>query len=457
VLVDFSSPNVAKEMHVGHLRTTIIGDSLCRMYEALGHEVERISHVGDWGTQFGMLIQFLRETVPDAADVELGDLDAFYKQAKERFDADEEFRGRAREAVVALQGGDAEARTAWEALCAQSTSANRELYDLLGVRVDERGESFYEPYLAGVVRDLEAAGLLVEDDGAKVVFLDEYKNKAGDPLPLIVQKADGGYNYATTDLAAVRHRVETGCDRVLYVVDAGQSQHFQMVFDVARRAGWVPDAMHIEHVPFGLVLGEDGKRLRTRSGETPKLRSLVESAVERATRFAEERRASGRGNRSTEDPAELGRVLGVGSLRYAELSHNRMTNYVFALDKMVSLQGNTAPYLLYVYARIRSIVADAGGAGAPPGERPLNAEERGLALAVAGWGDTLNAALADSAPNLVSEHLYGLCQAFNRFYETSRVIENGAVDPVRLALCAATATTLEIGFDLLGVETVSEL
>jgi len=457
VVVDFSSPNVAKEMHVGHLRSTIIGDSLSRMYEALGHTVERISHVGDWGTQFGMLIAHLRELGDDLEAVEIGDLDRFYKEAKERFDGDEAFRTEAREAVVALQGGDERARAAWRALCARSEAEYRTLYDLLGVQVVERGESFYQPYLAGVVEDLERQGLLVEDQGALCVFLEQFKNKSGDPLPLIVRKADGGYNYATTDLAAVRYRVSQGADRILYVVDAGQSQHFQMVFETARRAGWVPDGVHVEHVPFGLVLGEDGKRLRTRSGETPKLRDLVDAAVGRATLFVQERRASARGNRSAADAAELGRVLGISSLRYAELSHNRMTNYVFALDKMVSLQGNTAPYLLYVYARIASIVDEAGGARTADRDGTLNAEERALAVALAGFGDTLAAALAESAPNLLAEYLYSLCQAFNRFYETSRVLDGDVADPLRLTLCAATAATLRHGFDLLGVDVVSEL
>ena len=457
VLVDFSSPNVAKEMHVGHLRSTIIGDSLCRIYEALGHEVERISHVGDWGTQFGMLIAHLGEVGDDLETVEISDLDAFYREAKERFDADEAFRTAARETVVALQGGDEEARRAWRILVARSEAEFRSIYELLGVRLTERGESFYQPMLDGVVADLDAAGLLVEDSGAQCVFSEHHRNKAGDPLPLIIRKADGGFNYATTDLAAVRHRVAEGFERVIYVVDNGQSQHFDMVFETARRAGWVPDGVVFEHVPFGLVLGEDGKRLRTRSGETPKLRDLLDAAIGRATVFVEERRASARGNRSEADAGELGRILGVGSLRYAELSHNRLTNYVFALDKMVSLQGNTAPYLLYVNARIASIVEEASALPASSRDGHLGPEERALAIRLAGFGDVLSAAVADASPNLISEELYALCQAFNRFYETSRVIEAGAADPLRLGLCAATGAVLQRGLDLLGVEVVSEL
>jgi arginyl-tRNA synthetase len=457
VLVDFSSPNVAKEMHVGHLRSTIIGDALSRLFEALGHEVERVSHVGDWGTQFGMLIAHLRELGDDLETIEISDLNEFYKEAKERFDTDEAFRTAARETVVGLQGGAEEARRAWRILVARSEAEFRQIYDVLGVHLVERGESYYQPYLEAVVEDLTAQGLLVEDNGAQCVFLEQYRNKAGEPLPLIVRKADGGYNYATTDLAAVRHRVEEGFDRILYVVDAGQSQHFQMVFETARKAGWVPEHVVVEHIPFGLVLGEDGKRLRTRSGETPKLRDLLDAAIGRATLFVQDRRKSARGNRSDADAEELGRILGVGSLRYAELSHNRMTNYVFALDKMVSLQGNTAPYLLYVYARIASIVEEAGALRTSSRNGTLGQEERALAVALAGGGDVLIGAINEYAPNLVSEYLYGLCQAFNRFYETSRVIDGDVADPLRLALCAATAATLRQGFDLLGVEVVSEL
>ncbi|HEX8205205.1 MAG TPA: arginine--tRNA ligase, partial [Solirubrobacteraceae bacterium] len=339
VIVDFSSPNVAKEMHVGHLRSTIIGDSLSRMFEARGHTVDRVSHVGDWGTQFGMLIQYIRERELDPRSLSVAELDVLYKESKGRFDEDPSFQDGARQAVVALQAGEEWAREVWETLRRVSESEFHEIYDRLGVTIREVGESFYQPLLPAVVSDLEAHGLITVDDGAKCVFLDGYS------IPLIVQKADGGYNYSTTDLAAVRHRVAQGHKRMVYVVDHGQSQHFEMVWAVARKAGWLPDDVVVVHVPFGLVLGEDGKRLRTRSGDSVALKALLDEAEQRGRALAREHGA----------PESTGEHLGLSAIRYAELAHNRMTNYVFSFDKMVSLEGNTAPYLLYAYARINGI------------------------------------------------------------------------------------------------------
>ncbi len=285
VVVDFSSPNVAKEMHVGHLRSTVIGDSVSRLFEARGHAVDRVSHVGDWGTQFGMLIEYLHEKVADdeLAALPVSDLNELYKRAKERFDSDEVFRDRARQAVVDLQAGEARARRTWELLCARSRAEFHEVYERLDVEVREVGESFYQPLLADVVADLERLGLIEIDDGAKCVFVEGFTNKEGDPLPLIVQKADGGYNYATTDLAALRYRIQEGADRILYVIDLGQSQHMEMIFAAARKAGWLTDEIEATHVGFGLVLGEDQKRLRTREGESIPLKDLLDEAVARAT------------------------------------------------------------------------------------------------------------------------------------------------------------------------------
>lgn len=300
VIVDFSSPNIAKEMHVGHLRSTIIGDSIARILEFLGHDVLRLNHVGDWGTQFGMLITYLREVYPEAlttADaLDIGDLVAFYRQAKVRFDEDEDFKETARQEVVKLQAGAEDSRRAWQLLCEQSRREFQVIYDLLDIKLEERGESFYNPLLSEVVADLEKTGLLEENQGAKCVFLDGFQNKEGEALPLIVQKSDGGYNYATTDLAALRYRInQDEADRMIYVTDAGQANHFTQVWQVARKAGWIPDNVEVVHVPFGLVLGEDGKKLKTRSGETVRLRELLDEAINRTekdleTRIKEEER-----------------------------------------------------------------------------------------------------------------------------------------------------------------------
>jgi arginyl-tRNA synthetase len=383
VIVDFSSPNIAKEMHVGHLRSTIIGDALARVLEFRGHSVLRLNHVGDWGTQFGMLITHLKQVAPEAlitADaVDLGDLVAFYRQAKQRFDEDEAFQTTAREEVVKLQGGDPVSLKAWGMLCDQSRREFQKIYDRLDIRLSERGESFYNPYLPAVVADLEATGLLVTDEGARCVFLEGVSGKEGKPLPVIVQKSDGGFNYATTDLAAIRYRFAAapagdGARRVIYVTDAGQASHFAGVFQVARRAGWIPDDGRLEHVPFGLVQGEDGKKLKTRAGDTVRLKDLLDEAVERADadlrrRLAEEGRH--------EDEAFIRHVattVGLAAVKYADLSQNRTTNYQFSFDRMLALQGNTAPYLLYAVVRIAGIArkgVEAAGAdalGSDPGE-----------------------------------------------------------------------------------------
>ncbi|MGI0485268.1 arginine--tRNA ligase [Pantanalinema rosaneae CENA516] len=365
IVVDFSSPNIAKEMHVGHLRSTIIGDSIARILEFQGHDVLRLNHVGDWGTQFGMLITYLREVAPEAlttADaVDLGDLVAFYKQAKQRFDEDEAFKEISRQEVVKLQSGDQESRRAWELLCEQSRREFQIIYDRLDIHLNERGESFYNPLLPGVVEDLERAGLLVEDDGAKCVFLDGFTNKDGKPLPLIIQKSDGGYNYATTDLAAIRYRInQDGAERLVYITDAGQANHFAQVFQVARRAGWLPDTVEVIHVPFGLVKGEDGKKLKTRSGETVRLRDLLDEAIARA-RFDLEIRLKEEARQETSEFVDhVAQTVGVGAVKYADLSQNRTSDYVFSYDKMLALQGNTAPYMLYAYVRIQGISRKGG-------------------------------------------------------------------------------------------------
>ncbi|CAA9261377.1 MAG: Arginyl-tRNA synthetase [uncultured Acidimicrobiales bacterium] len=465
VMVDYSGPNVAKEMHVGHLRSTVIGDCLADVFELLGHRVDRLNHLGDWGTQFGMLITHLADTAPEAmepgAQADVGDLVAFYREAKARFDEDEAFAQRARARVVDLQSGEATARRAWSALVDRSKVENQVVYDLLGVSgLEDRGESFYQPMLAAVVADLDAAGLLVVDDGARCVFVEGFTNRDGERLPLIVQKADGGYNYNTSDLAAVRHRVGQGADRILYVIDGGQSQHMEMVFAVARMVGWLPDHVEATHVGFGLVLGEDGKRLRTRSGENVRLQELLEEAVDRARAFLEAR-ADERREPLPDDAEEIARVVGIGAVVYADLSQNRQSNYTFSFDRMLSLKGNTAPYLQYAYARIRSILREAGWAEATPPDLQVvltEPQEVDLARVLVTLPDVLDRVVTEHAPNHLAAHLFELSQAFNQLYEHCPVLK--AEEPsrsTRLALCAATAKSLRLGLRLLGIEVVDRI
>lgn len=464
VVVDYSGPNVAKEMHVGHLRSTIIGDCLANVAEALGHDVERVSHVGDWGTQFGMLIAHLDDVLAgeEEAPERIGAVEDRYREASARFRDDEGFRERARRRVVDLQAGEPRARRTWQSLVELSTAENAKVYRLLGVEgLVEQGESTYRGVLGDVVADLEAAHLVVVDDGAKCVFVPGFTNAEGDPLPLIVQKADGGYNYATTDLAALRSRVDQGAGRLLYVADAGQSQHFQMVFAVARMAGWLPEDVEVSHVAFGLVLGEDGQRLRTRSGENVRLADLLGEAVVRARTFMAER-ASEQGASVPENIDEVARVVGVGAVKYADLSQNRQSNYVFSFDRMLSLKGNTAPYLQYAYARIRSILREAGWLEGSPGGRHAvtlhEPQERALAVNLVLVGDVVDRVESEQLPSLLCTHLYELSQAYNQFYEHCPVLR--ADEPVRtsrLALCEATATALADGLALLGIEVLEKI
>ncbi len=465
VVVDYSGPNVAKAMHVGHLRSTIIGDSVANVAELLGHEVERVNHVGDWGTQFGMLIAHLDDRGPlgeEAGSGDLAQVEALYREGNARFAADEAFRERARRRVVELQAGDAGVQKTWRWLVGLSMAENQAVYDLLGVRgLVARGESTYQPMLAKVVADLEAANLVVVDDGAKCVFVDGFTNAEGEPLPLIVQKADGGYNYDTTDLAALRSRVEQGAGRLVYVVDAGQSQHFQMVFAVARMAGWLPEGVEATHVAFGLVLGEGGRRLRTRSGDSVRLVDLLDEAVQRARRFVVER-AEERGEAVPGDVDEVARVVGVGAVKYADLSQHRQSNYVLSFDRMLSLKGNTAPYLQYAYARIRSILREAGWDGGVPDDRPPvildEPQELDLAKRLVVTGDVVSRVAEDYLSNHLCTHLFEVAQAYHQFYEHCPVLRSP--EPLRssrLALCEVTAATLRLGLGLLGIEVLDRI
>jgi arginyl-tRNA synthetase len=469
VIVDFSSPNIAKEMHVGHLRSTIIGDALARVLEFRGHPVLRLNHVGDWGTQFGMLITHLKQVAPAALNtadaVDLGDLVAFYRQAKARFDDDESFQTTSREEVVKLQGGDPVSLKAWGLLCDQSRREFQKIYDRLDIRLAERGESFYNPFLLAVVDDLRAAGLLVVDAGAGCVFLEGMSGKEGQPLPLIVQKSDGGFNYATTDLAAIRYRFALapagdGARRVIYVTDAGQANHFAGVFQVAQRAGWIPPHCSVVHVPFGLVQGDDGKKLKTRSGDTVRLKDLLDEAVERTEADLRKRLAD---EQRSEDEAFIQQVatsVGLAAVKYADLSTNRITNYQFSFDRMLALTGNTAPYLLYAVVRIAGIARKGGdlGAGAVASLTFSEAQEWALVRELLKFDGVIAEVEQELLPNRLCSYLFELSQVFNRFYDQVPVLK--AEEPARssrLALCRLTTDTLSLGLGLLGIPTLERM
>ncbi len=466
VVVDFSSPNIAKEMHVGHLRSTIIGDSIARILEFRGYDVLRLNHVGDWGTQFGMLIAYLREAYPEAlttADaLDIGDLVSLYKKAKIRFDQDAEFKETARNEVVNLQAGAEDSRHAWQLLCDQSRREFQVIYDLLDIKLTERGESFYNPFLPEIITILEAQELLEEDAGAKCVFLEGFTNKDGDPLPLIVQKSDGGFNYATTDLAALNYRIKQDkADRIIYVTDAGQANHFAGVFQVAKKAKIVPETVDVVHVPFGLVLGEDGKRLKTRSGETVKLRELLDEAVVEATRDLKDRLEQDNREESSEFINQVGQVIGISAVKYADLSQNRTTDYKFSYKKMLALKGNTAPYLLYAYVRTQGI--------SRKGNIDFNnldtasivleaAEELVLVKHLLKLSDVIQEVERDLLPNRLCQYLFELSQKFNQFFENCPVLQ--AEEPQktsRLILAHTTAKTLKLGLHLLGIEVLERM
>ena len=468
VVVDFSSPNIAKEMHVGHLRSTIIGDSLARVLEFRGHRVLRLNHVGDWGTQFGMLITHLKQVAPETLNtadaVDLGDLVAFYREAKKRFDEDEAFQTTSREEVVKLQGGDPVSLKAWGLLCDQSRREFQKIYDRLDIRLSERGESFYNPFLASVLSGLKEAGLLVTDDGAECVFLEGVNGKDGKPLPVIVRKSDGGFNYATTDLAAIRYRFALapegdGARRVIYVTDAGQANHFAGVFQVAKRANWIPEHGRLEHVPFGLVQGEDGKKLKTRSGDTVRLRDLLDEAVERAEADLR-RRLEEEGRREDDQFIEhVAGTVGLAAVKYADLSQNRITNYQFSFDRMLALQGNTAPYLLYAVVRIAGIARKGGDLEAEAGMLQFSEpQEWSLVRELLKFDAVIAEVEEELLPNRLCSYLFELSQVFNRFYDQVPVLKaEGQSLPSRLALCRLTADTLKAGLGLLGIATLERM
>jgi arginyl-tRNA synthetase len=463
VVVDYSGPNTAKEMHVGHLRGTVIGDALCRMLTFVGCEVRRENHVGDWGTPFGMLIEHLVDLGEEKAvhELSVGDLDTFYRQARASFDSDETFPERSRRRVVLLQSGDTETLRLWRVLVAASVRYFDEVYAKLGVLLtddDIVGESFYNPMLPAVVADLDALGLLVESDGARCVFPPGFSNREGDPLPLIVQKSDGGFGYAATDLAAIRDRVtRLGATQILYVVGAPQAQHLAMCFAVATMAGWLPDGIEATHVSFGNVLDAQGKMFKTRSGGRVQLVDLLDESVERAGAAIAEKNP----DLTPETRAAVARMLGIGAIKYADLSTDRTRDYHFDWERMLAFEGNTAPYLQYAHARIRSIFRRGNVDVPPPGGLLQLTEpaERALALSLLGFADAVASSLSSWSPSRLCTYLFDLASTFTGFYETCPVLK-APTDELRLsrlAFCDLTARVLAQGLALLGIDAPDQM
>ncbi|WP_102781389.1 arginine--tRNA ligase [Klebsiella variicola] len=463
IVVDYSAPNVAKEMHVGHLRSTIIGDASVRTLEFLGHKVIRANHVGDWGTQFGMLIAYLeKQQQENAGEMALADLEGFYREAKKHYDEDEAFAERARSYVVKLQGGDQYFLQMWRKLVDITMSQNQITYDRLNVtltRDDVMGESLYNPMLPGIVADLKAKGLAVESEGATLVFLDEYKNKEGEPMGVIIQKKDGGYLYTTTDIACAKYRYETlHADRVLYYIDSRQHQHLMQAWTIVRKAGYVPDSVPLEHHMFGMMLGKDGKPFKTRAGGTVKLADLLDEALERARRLVAEKNP----DMSADELENLAKVVGIGAVKYADLSKNRTTDYVFDWDNMLAFEGNTAPYMQYAYTRVLSVFRKAGIDENAMNDAPVViAEDREAQLAarLLQFEETLSVVAREGTPHVMCAYLYDLAGLFSGFYEHCPILsaESEETRNSRLKLALLTAKTLKLGLDTLGIETVERM
>jgi arginyl-tRNA synthetase len=459
VVVEYSSPNVAKEMHVGHLRTTIVGDALARILDFTGQQVIRDNHLGDWGTQFGMLIEYLLDVGEDSPEAGLlaTDPNAFYQAARRIFDTDPAFAERARQRVVKLQGGDPDTLRLWHHTVQLSLDYLHRMYARLGVTLtddDIRGESYYNDMLAGVCAELQAAGVAVISEGALCAFPPGFTGRDGEPLPLIIRKRDGGYNYATTDLATIQYRVrDLHVDRAIYVVGSAQALHFRMVFAVAHQAGWIPDGAVYEHAQIGNVLGTDGKILRTRAGDTIKLSDLLDEGVERARAVFAELNPSPELDEA--ERAAIAEAVGVGAIKYADLSTARDSEYVFDWDRMISFKGNTGPYLQYATARIRSLFRRAGIApdAAPGPLRLAEPEERALALRLLGFGAATWQGGQAAEPHLLASYLFEVASAFTTFYEKCPVLSApaAAVKESRLALAALTLRVLLTGLDLLGI------
>ncbi|MHC4293160.1 MAG: arginine--tRNA ligase, partial [Planctomycetota bacterium] len=474
VVVDFSSPNIAKQMHVGHLRSTILGDCICRLLEFLGHKVIRQNHIGDWGTQFGMLLALVDQKKKASSNsiesVHITDLEEFYRQAKQQFDSNSDFADESRSQVVKLQSHEKNAVKLWQHIVDESRNHYQPVYDVLDVNLhkeNERGESFYADMLAGVVSDLKKLGLAVESDGAICVFPEGFKNKEGQPLPFIIQKSDGAFLYATTDLAALCYRIkELDADKIVYVTDARQKLHFEMLFTVAGKTGWTTDGIELVHVTFGSVLGEDGKPLKTRSGESVKLKELLNEAVERARTVVDKKNP----DLTDEKKDSISRAVGIGAVKYADYSNNRTSDYIFSFDKMLALDGNTAPYMQYAYARIKSIERKAQTKDVDI-ETELSQlkelkyldlsepDELDLAKYLIRYTEAVQAAAADYKPNFLTAYLYELAQKFSTFYTNCPVLKAAPEKrPTRLLLCDLTAKTIQHGLSqLLGIKVVEQM
>jgi arginyl-tRNA synthetase len=466
VVVDYSGPNIAKEMHVGHLRSTIIGDCISRIQECLGHTVIRQNHIGDWGTQFGMLLRHMIDNA-DKASSQLSDIETFYRDAKNRFDTDADFARQSREWVVKLQSGDKEAVSQWELIRDVTLSHCQQLYDALGItltRNDIRGESFYNDKLPEVVKSLKNKNLAVESEGAVCVFPEGFKSKEDEPLPFIIQKSDGAYLYATTDLAAIRFRLnELGAKRIIYVTDARQALHFKMLFAVVKMAGWADDSVKLDHVTFGTMLGTDGKPFKTRTGGTVKLAELLDEAVQRAKAVVEEKNP----DLPQEQKDKIAQAVGIGAVKYSDYSNNRDSDYIFSFDKMLAMDGNTAPYMQYAYARIRSIERKAEQTGIDIQKELTGINEitltdpaeQALAKQLIQYSQAILGAAADCRPNYLTAYLYDLSQAFSRFYNACPVLQSeGQTRAARLLLCDVTARTIQHGMtQLLGIEVPQQM
>ena len=464
IVIDHSSPNLAKEMHVGHLRSTIIGDCLSRIFEYQGHNVTRQNHMGDWGTQFGMLIAELEETLDggDTPELALGDLEVFYQQSKKHFDEDEAFANRARDYVVKLQSGDAHCKALWKKFIEVSVAHNLDIYKRLNVGLTAahiKPESAYNDDLEPVVEDLFQRGIAIESDGAKVVFLPELADKNGNPSPMIIQKSGGGYLYSSTDLAALRYRVnELNADRVLYFIDARQSLHMKQVFITGRKAGYAPRSVSLEHHPFGTMMGNDGRPFKTRSGGTVKLADLLIEAVQRAEKLVRDKND---GLNETEIES-ISQKVGIGAIKYADLSITRTNDYIFDWDTMLSFEGNTAPYLQYAYTRIRSIFRKAGvnSSDLTSHIKIIKNQEKTLALKLLQFESVIDQVAADCYPHTLCSYLYELASAFMSFYENCPVIKHNVsaeTQSSRLKLCELSAETLACGLDLLGIEVMDRM
>ncbi|WP_409159556.1 arginine--tRNA ligase [Pectobacterium sp. B2J-2] len=462
IVIDYSAPNVAKEMHVGHLRSTIIGDAAARTLVFLGHNVIRANHVGDWGTQFGMLIAYLEKMQNEnASEMDLSDLEAFYREAKKHYDDDADFAERARGYVVKLQGGDEYCRQMWRKLVDITMTQNQINYERLNVTLtkqDVMGESLYNSMLPAIVADLKAKGLAVESEGATVVFLDEYKNKEGEPMGVIIQKKDGGYLYTTTDIACAKYRYETlNADRVLYYIDSRQHQHLMQAWTIVRKAGYVPDSVSLEHHMFGMMLGKDGKPFKTRAGGTIKLSELLDEAYDRALKLIAEKNPQ----MESDELTALAKVVSIGAIKYADLSKSRTTDYVFDWDNMLAFEGNTAPYMQYAYTRVASIFKRAGIQEDSLTQPITLSDEREFSLAtrLLQFEETITTVAREGTPHVMCNYLYDLAGLFSGFYEHCPILnaDSDDVRQSRLRLALLTAKTLKQGLDTLGIETVEKM